>query len=154
MVAALPIIDDAFLDRIEIAEPCSAAWEDMKGDAFVRRCADCKLDVYDISELSRAEAAHLIRSREGRTCIRMFKRHDGTLITRECKDLIARSRRRGAATFGAVLSMLVVSSFISHACGADIAGSEIKPTAGVVARPVHMGKIHMGKAVAPKTYTK
>src|SRR5207244_1904018 len=36
MVAALPILDDSFLDRIQIATPCDAKWDDMKGDHHVR----------------------------------------------------------------------------------------------------------------------
>src|SRR5260221_9648151 len=97
---ALRIVDDSFLDRIQIAKPCDAEWDDMKGDLHVRRCGDCKLDVYNISALSRTEAASLIRERDGRVCIRMYMRHDGTLITRECDDIIRRAHQRGLATFG------------------------------------------------------
>jgi hypothetical protein len=127
MVTALPIIDDRFLDHIQIAKPCDASWDGMKGDALVRRCGDCELDVYNISSLTRAEAAALIRSREGRLCIRMFMRPDGTLITRDCDDVMRRARRRGLATFGAVLSMVVISGFIAHKCGAEITETKVEP---------------------------
>jgi hypothetical protein len=127
MVSALPLLDDGFLDRIQIAKPCEADWDRMKGDDRVRRCMDCKLDVYNISAMTRAEAATLIRQREGRLCIRMYMRQDGTLITRDCHEVMRRARRSGAAAFGVVLATLFISGVIAHRCGADIAETQPPP---------------------------
>ena len=52
-----PALDDSFLDDIQIATPCSASWDDMRGDDRVRHCGDCRMNVYNLSEMTRAEAA-------------------------------------------------------------------------------------------------
>src|SRR5262245_37704791 len=78
------------LDRIQIAKPCAANWEEMTGDERVRRCAMCKLDVYDLSQMTRAQAETLLAERAvrensvGRTCVRLWRRADGTVITADC----------------------------------------------------------------------
>lgn len=76
----------SLLDGIQIAKPCTANWDEMTGDEKVRRCALCKLDVYDISSMKRDEAEAFVASRLGveRTCIRFFRRADGTVLTRDC----------------------------------------------------------------------
>jgi hypothetical protein len=74
----------SFLDQIEIASPCTVSWETMNGDDLVRHCSQCSLSVYNISEMSKSEAETLVRVKEGRLCIRMYKRFDGTVITNDC----------------------------------------------------------------------
>lgn len=74
------------LDALEIASPCSASWEDMHGDERVRHCEDCRLQVFDLSALSRADAEALVRERTGRLCVRMTRRADGTVLTRDCPE--------------------------------------------------------------------
>ena len=65
----------------------------MTGDARARFCADCKLNVYNLSELSTDEARELIREKEGQLCVRFFTRADGTVLTRDCPVGISRRRR-------------------------------------------------------------
>ncbi len=82
------------LKQIRIAAPCPASWHSMEGDSRVRFCAHCQLNVYNISEMSAPEAADLIKSHEGRLCIRMYQRADGTLLTRNCPVGLMEMRRR------------------------------------------------------------
>ena len=42
------------LDRVRVASPCDADWNEMTGDAHRRHCAQCDLHVYDLSALTRA----------------------------------------------------------------------------------------------------
>lgn len=42
------------------------------------------MNVYNLSSLSRGEANELIRRSEGRLCVRLFRRTDGTVLTRDC----------------------------------------------------------------------
>ena len=56
----------------------------MSGDDRVRFCDLCNLHVYDISRLSRKEAEALITKTEGRICARVYRRTDGTVITKDC----------------------------------------------------------------------
>jgi hypothetical protein len=72
------------LNRIRIASPCDASWEEMEGDDLVRYCRHCRLNVYNLSGLSRREAAAFVRETEGRLCVRFYRRADGTLLTDNC----------------------------------------------------------------------
>ncbi len=56
----------------------------MKGDDRVRHCTHCAKNVYNISNMSRQEAADLIESTEGRVCVRYYTRPDGAIMTRDC----------------------------------------------------------------------
>ena len=83
------------LDRLEIATPCKASWDGMSGDDRVRFCGLCKLNVYNLSGMTREQAETLVRTSEGRVCVRMFKRADGTVITQDCPvGLAARMKRK------------------------------------------------------------
>jgi len=82
------------LDELRVASPCGEDWEKMTGDARVRFCARCEKSVYNISELSRAEAEALLAEHESSLCIRMYKRADGTLITNDCPVGATKKRRR------------------------------------------------------------
>jgi len=69
---------------IQIAQPCEQAWEQMAGTDRVRFCQTCKKNVYNVSSLSAEEAEALIVEREGKLCLRVFMRSDGTIITSDC----------------------------------------------------------------------
>jgi hypothetical protein len=72
-------------EDMRIAKPCTADWEKMKGNDRVRRCGKCDLRVYNFAELTRAEAEDLVRTTEGRLCVRLYRRFDGTILTRDCR---------------------------------------------------------------------
>src|SRR5687768_5233387 len=72
------------LDNIKIASPCSADWEAMIGNNRQRYCGECKLNVYNLSGMSRTEAENLLLQSEGRVCVRYFRRGDGTVLTQDC----------------------------------------------------------------------
>jgi hypothetical protein len=74
----------SFLEEIEIASPCSADWAKMEGDDRVRFCKECRKNVYNISTLSRSAAEQLVRETEGVSCVRLYRRPDGTVITNDC----------------------------------------------------------------------
>jgi hypothetical protein len=97
-----------FLNQMRIASPCPVGWEQMSGDERVRHCRLCDLHVYNISEMTRKEAQSLIQQSDGRICARLFRRADGTVITRDCPVGLRAVRRRVAKTataaFTAVLS--------------------------------------------------
>ena len=44
------------LDRVRVASPCSAKWDDMVGDERERFCLSCDKQVFNISAMARAEA--------------------------------------------------------------------------------------------------
>ena len=74
------------LGVVRIASPCSESWAKMSGDARVRHCAKCQLKVFNFAELSSEEARQLLRqsAEGGRICARIYRRFDGTVLTRDC----------------------------------------------------------------------
>ncbi|HLJ28925.1 MAG TPA: carboxypeptidase-like regulatory domain-containing protein [Candidatus Angelobacter sp.] len=106
---ALPI-----LENVHVAALCPSDWERMVGDSRVRHCAECSLNVYNLSEMTRREAERLIRSHEGRLCVRFYRRADGTILTQNCprglKAAIRRVSRIAGAVFTAAMSLGTVFS--------------------------------------------
>jgi len=82
------------LDDVRVAAPCAVGWDTMTGDERVRRCGECKLDVYNLSGMTREEAEELIASRIGRLCVRFYRRSDGTILTADCPVGSTRRQRR------------------------------------------------------------
>ena len=70
--------------KLKVASPCHESWERMQGDDRVRHCAECDLNVYNISAMTQAEAMELVSTHEGRLCGRLYRRPDGTVITKDC----------------------------------------------------------------------
>lgn len=92
------------LDVIQVASPCRAAWTGMTGDDRVRHCGECQKNVYNLSEMSRADAEALIREHEGRLCVRFYRRKDGTMLTADCPvgAMAVIARKVAACLAGAV----------------------------------------------------
>lgn len=86
------------LDRLTVASPCSASWADMLGDERVRFCVSCEKNVYNLSEMTRADAEALLASRgEGELCVRYYQRADGTVMTTDCPVGVTKKRRKKLA---------------------------------------------------------
>ncbi len=102
-------MDEFNLEDVRIASPCKASWRKMKGDDRVRNCAKCELNVYNISEMTREEAAELIANTEGRLCIRLWRRRDGTVITKDC-PMAFKQIRYGIAVFSSIIVGAVLAT--------------------------------------------
>lgn len=98
------------VNRLRVASPCPISWEQMTGNDRVRFCQVCNLHVYNIAELTRKEATALVSDTEGRICARLFRRNDGTVITRDCPVGLRAIRRRVARTTGAIFATVVALS--------------------------------------------
>jgi hypothetical protein len=98
----------SLLDQIQIASPCSASWDAMKGDDRVRFCESCKLHVYNLSAMTRHEAEALVERTEGRLCAGFHRRPDGTVLTRDCPVGLAAARRRLARTINTAAAAIVL----------------------------------------------
>ena len=94
------------LDVLTVASPCPATWDAMSGDEQVRFCRHCQLHVYNLSAMTRDEAEALVSSREGRVCVRFFRRQDGTLLTRDCPIGVRSLRRRAGQMVLALLGLI------------------------------------------------
>ncbi len=96
------------IQKLRIASPCTVGWDGMTGDNQVRFCQLCSLHVYNISEMTGAEVNALLLRTEGRLCARLYRRADGTIITRDCPTGVKAFKRRisrfAAAAFATALS--------------------------------------------------
>ncbi|HEY2746260.1 MAG TPA: hypothetical protein VGL86_16610 [Polyangia bacterium] len=117
---SLPVV----LESIRIAMPCSADWDDMSGNERVRFCGKCEKNVYNLSAMSRDEGEALVREKEGRLCVRLYQRADGTVITNDCPVGQRRARLRArvwASVSGAAASMALVLGLFGGRARADLA---------------------------------
>lgn len=134
------------LDNLKIASPCSQDWDAMAGDSRKRFCGECKLNVYNLSDMTRYDAENLLRLSEGRLCVRYFQRPDGTVLTQDCPVGWARVRRRlstaAAAAFGLLLSLAGTFGVISLFGKKVDIGRQI-PWVRPTPDPVVMGAIPM-----------
>lgn len=94
------------LNNLKVASPCSQDWDAMVGDERRRFCGECKLNVYNLSGMTRAEAERLLLDSEGRLCVRFFKRADGTILTEDCPVGWQALKKRISRTAAAFVSLL------------------------------------------------
>ena len=95
------------LNNIKVASPCSADWNEMLGDARKRFCGECKLNVYNLSEMSKQDAEQLLIQSEGRLCVRFYQRNDGTVITQDCPVGWKAFKQRVSKVSAAVASLII-----------------------------------------------
>lgn len=112
---------DSPLSNIKVASPCPANWDAMYGDERKRFCGDCKLNVYNLSGMTRDEAEQLVTNHEGRLCVRFYRRADGSVITADCPIGWANVKQRTRAAVTAAASLVIalftgvlVSDFFSE----------------------------------------
>jgi hypothetical protein len=96
------------LSEIKIASPCTASWDEMHGDDRVRFCHDCQLNVYNLSTMTRPRAEALIHEKEGRLCVRLYMRRDGTALTENCPVGFRAARRVLLTQLGAIATVFTV----------------------------------------------
>jgi hypothetical protein len=94
------------LNKIKIASPCGANWNEMRGDERRRYCAECRLNVYNLSGMSQSEAESFLINSEGRVCLRVRRRADGTVITKDCPVGWAKIKRKVSRTATAAFSLI------------------------------------------------
>lgn len=134
----------ALLDQIAIASPCSANWHDMRGDARRRFCAQCKLHVHDLSAMTRDEAEALLQAASGgRVCVRLHRRADGRVLTRDC-PVGLRQRLRTAWARAAALAFALWT--VATGC---VRGKACVATPPVGQAPVPQGGVELGDVQAP-----
>jgi hypothetical protein len=79
----------------------------MYGNERKRFCGECKLNVYNLAGMTRAEAEELLLRSEGRLCLRFYRRTDGTILTRDCPVGWAKVKQRAALIATAALSAII-----------------------------------------------
>ena len=102
------------LDRLTIPTPCPVAWSQMEGDDRTRFCRSCRKHVYNFSAMDSDEIVDLIREKEGKLCAQLYRRRDGTVVTRNCRK---KSKRNLLQFSLASLMTLVTTTWLSGITG-------------------------------------
>lgn len=158
MTTQLPI-----LQTIRIASPCNVAWASMQGNERTRYCGACEKRVYNLVGMSDGAVAELFESQGDDVCIRLYQRHDGTLMTQDCPTGFLAARRRFRRTIGAIgavatflLTAGIVRGQLSSRGGSIISmrpfaqiANWLSPTPVTPARPTMV----MGKRIAVPSTT-
>lgn len=120
---SLPLLDD-----VRVATPCHERWDAMTGDEQARRCARCDKNVFNLSAMTREAAEELVRSKEGKLCVRYFRRADGTILTADCPVGVRRKRLALVAGAGAAVA-LATTAFATLAAGMGAPAMPPQPVA-------------------------
>lgn len=123
-------------DELPIPTPCHADWNAMELRDKARFCAECSLEVLDVSARTEAEARALATTpSNARVCVSYIVRPDGTI--RLAKDTNAPDvplgalRRRGSA-------LVAAASLALAACGGSrLAGAPVQTT-GAIVQPMNV----------------
>jgi hypothetical protein len=121
------------IDELQVASPCSVPWSGMNGNDTVRSCVQCEKNVYDLSLLTRAESSDLIREKEGKLCIRFYKRFDGTVLTADCPKGLRAIRKSylksRARVLAVVIGIATMFSTFANSCRTTNTGQSSAVTA-------------------------
>ncbi|MCW5824743.1 MAG: hypothetical protein KIT34_18235 [Cyanobacteria bacterium TGS_CYA1] len=106
-----------------IAAPCPIRWEQMDAvedsDADTKRfCNQCSLNVFNVSNMTRVEAEKFLNEQSGPVCLGLYRRPDGTLITKDCPygvKLLNRARFKLASLAASVLAVFGITLNIQPA---------------------------------------
>ena len=132
------------LDLVQVASPCHVSWNEMTGDDRQRFCRQCNLHVYDLSGMTRDEAESFVAGASGRTCVRLFRRADGTVLTRDCpvglRAMRLRFIRAAAALAGMILALVTGTLFAGRL---KSAGSDLRRPVETYAEWIEPGSTFM-----------
>ena len=142
------------LDNIKVAAPCQMNWNEMAGGDRARYCRSCEKNVYNLSEMSRDEAEKLLRTHEGKLCVRYYRRADGTIMTNNCPVGLRAIRKAYLKTAGTVAALCgtvfgAMMQFSSKSAPAEAAnmGAMAAPRESIT--PSEPTEPVMGKFAAP-----
>jgi hypothetical protein len=95
------------LNHIDVAPPCHESWDQMEGDVKKRFCRICRKNVYNLSAMTTREAEEFVAGMEGKSCIRFYRRADGTLLTSDCPVAARRVWKRKTISFAWAISVAI-----------------------------------------------
>ena len=121
-----------------VQEPCITEWDKMEGDAKVRYCNQCKLNVFNLSEMTDVEAQSLIPEVGTRLCVVMRQRDDGSVYTDNCPYKLRRLRNFLRAYAPVVL---VICAGIFAQTAADAQGLVGAPVCGRYGQSNEVGQL-------------
>jgi hypothetical protein len=102
------------LSELRVVNKCPASWAAMTGTERVRHCSQCNKNVFNISDMTHAEAVELVRQTEGKVCVRYYQRRDGTILTRDCSvgDRVSLKARLALAAVAGIMGITMTTGCI------------------------------------------
>jgi hypothetical protein len=102
--------DEFDVNTLRIATPCPMSWDQMAGDDRARHCLKCGLNVFNISEMTSMQVTELVRRTDRRFCAKLYRRADGTVLTKDC-PVGVRTRRQRIARMATATLATVLGAF-------------------------------------------
>ncbi len=136
--------NESILDHVRVASPCNARWEDMTGDDRARFCKHCSKHVFNLSAMTQAEAASLIREKEGKFCGRFSRRRDGTMLTADCPVGRGVRHRRFVKLLAAAFAAVILLSSALAAGGARRRDGSRNPVLVRIDGWIYEAKVKLG----------
>jgi len=104
---------------LRISSPCPKSWNELRGNDRIRYCDECKLNVYNLAEMSTQEVEALVRRSSGRLCGRLYVRGDRTATRRSCPKGDAAAPLRKFALIGGALGLAAFAWLFRSIDGPD-----------------------------------
>ena len=124
------------LEQIQVASPCHADWDGMTGTEQVRFCQGCRKNVYNLSAMTHDEAQALVEEKEGRLCVRFYRRADGTMLTQDCPVGLRAVRVKLAKKWSYAAALLLsCGTGLLRWSGSAQAVTTVKPAASAAKPP-------------------
>ena len=96
------------ISKFSVAKPCPVGWDTMRGNDRERICDMCERSVYNIAAMTPAEVKKLAaRASSERICVKLYRRADDTVMTRDCPVGLRAYRKRVAKFAGTALSLVL-----------------------------------------------
>ena len=111
------------LPNIRLGFACKQRWEDMVGDDRVRACGGCARPVFNLSAMTRDEAAAVLATRGLTPCVRFYRRPDGTVMTSDCPSGARPAPRRLAVVASSLAAGATLAAPVAMADPPAAAGS-------------------------------
>ena len=145
--------DKNLINSLYISAPCPVGWDNMTGDEKYRYCKPCKINVYNISEMTNKEAVKLVKANEGeRLCIKLYRRWDGKVATNNCPVGLRWTRKVLKLGLACTVAAFLYFGLIDEASAQGLVGAPIHPGYGQSTGLETVKSINQGRNIETKLF--
>jgi hypothetical protein len=114
-----------------ITRPCTADWDQMRGDDKRRFCEHCRKHVHNVSAMSQRELADFVKASNEPACVTYYQRRDGEVAELSFLALLRRWVPLLRLAFWSTLVTLLPATLTGCMMGKPSTGA-ITPKAGMI----------------------